>query len=501
VIHAHLGEHRAAVADLSEAVRRDDSLAPAYHERGLAYASQGEYDRALADCDRVLALEPGRAQAYLNRSIVHHYRGATEQALADYARALQIDPRCAMAGWDPSLAESARSQTTQQLADYLDGLRPEPPVAEIPPPSEFSIVVVPPEAAAPAAHSRAGATPAALPAGVRPQVAAALNGKSKPRRREAVAKARPADETPPSGFDLAATVEQPSALALLPEKGEESPPVARPDPGGEEPGSNFEPEPAADDVWNILTEKAGPDPSETAPSPPPARKEGPARGPAKVKRGLVSWEPLTCPNCLRETVPAEGLPGGRVRCSHCKSVFPRETQVKSPANIRPPAERRGREPNPLKRWRRPLMLGGSLTACLVLLVAGFRSNLFARSDRVAVHPAQGRAEWEGRPIPNATIFLHPVWVKEPAFPRPRATVKEDGTFVLGTYAKDDGAPAGEYRMTIQWFSRRDRKDDGRFLDNALPAKYARAETSDLTVRIQPDKNEIPALRLTRGAKR
>jgi hypothetical protein len=288
------------------------------------------------------------------------------------------------------------------------------------------------------------------------------------------------------------TVEKPDALAL-PEKEEERSPVGRPAAEREEPSSNFEPGPEADAVWKTEPEKVVPDPPEAG------RPDRPARKPVKPKRDLVSWEPLTCPNCLRDTVPAESLPGGRVRCCHCKSVFPREKHAASPANIRPPAKK-GREANPLERWK-PLLIGGGVAALLLLLVLGVRSKLFARSDRVIVYPAQGRAEWDGKPIPNATIFLHPVRVKEPAFPRPRATVREDGTFVLGTYAREDGAPAGEYKVTVQWFSRRDRKDDGRFPDNVLPARYARAETSDLTVRIQADRNEIPALRLTRGAKR
>jgi hypothetical protein len=44
-------------------------------------------------------------------------------------------------------------------------------------------------------------------------------------------------------------------------------------------------------------------------------------------------------------------------------------------------------------------------------------------------------------------------------------------------------------------------DTGRLPENVLPAKYARAETSDLTVRIQAEKNEIPALQLGRVAKK
>src|SRR5262249_31591074 len=83
----------------------------------------------------------------------------------------------------------------------------------------------------------------------------------------------------------------------------------------------------------------------------------------------------------------------------------------------------------------------------------------------------------------------------------RALADCNQVIALGTYGKEDGAPPGEYRVTVQWFSRRDRKDARRLPDNVLPAKHARAETSDLAMRIQAEKNELPALRLTRGAKR
>jgi hypothetical protein len=133
-----------------------------------------------------------------------------------------------------------------------------------------------------------------------------------------------------------------------------------------------------------------------------------------------------------------------------------------------------------------------------LLVLGvFRGQLFGDSSRIRVYPAQGTARFEGNPIPSATIFLHPIGVKTPAFPRPRAVVAEDGTFVLGTYRKDDGAPEGDYKVTVQWFN----KGEGRTGPaNALPAKYASPDTSGLTVRIQKGKNQIEPIQLNRLGK-
>jgi hypothetical protein len=127
-----------------------------------------------------------------------------------------------------------------------------------------------------------------------------------------------------------------------------------------------------------------------------------------------------------------------------------------------------------------------------------RSGLFGDPARARVYPAQGKAVCEGKPLANAAIFLHPVRAQSLDVPRPRAVVREDGTFVLGTYRPDDGAPAGEYRVTVQWL----RKADGRAAPaNMLPARYAAPESSGLTVRIQEGDNQLPPIQLTRRGTR
>jgi hypothetical protein len=130
----------------------------------------------------------------------------------------------------------------------------------------------------------------------------------------------------------------------------------------------------------------------------------------------------------------------------------------------------------------------------LLFFVVFRSSLFGSSDQIHVYPAQGKVVWEGKPLAKASIFLHPVEAKSLHVPRPRAVAREDGTFVLGTYRQDDGAPAGEYRVTVQWFN----KANGRAVPaNGLPARYAAPQSSGLTVRIQEGANQLPPLQLTR----
>jgi hypothetical protein len=163
-----------------------------------------------------------------------------------------------------------------------------------------------------------------------------------------------------------------------------------------------------------------------------------------------------------------------------------------------PARKKAGKARPRAPWGRRLPVAGGVVAAVLLSLVVLGSNLFGSSDRVRVHPARGTAMWEGKPLANASIFLHPVDAKSPNAPRPRAVVQEDGTFAVGTYRKDDGAPAGEYRVTVQWFN----KTRGQGMPaNVLPRHYAAPDTSGLTVRIQEGDNQLPPLQLSRrGAK-
>ena len=133
----------------------------------------------------------------------------------------------------------------------------------------------------------------------------------------------------------------------------------------------------------------------------------------------------------------------------------------------------------------------SLFCGLVLFTTGC-----GQSDQLPVHPARGQVLLEGKPIPHAIVVFHPVKAPEKSQPQPRALVQDDGTFVLETYGTKDGAPEGEYAVTIEWWLSEKRSDDAP-PSNRLPARYARAETSGLRARIEAGENQIPTIRLSR----
>lgn len=86
----------------------------------------------------------------------------------------------------------------------------------------------------------------------------------------------------------------------------------------------------------------------------------------------------------------------------------------------------------------------------VLAVAGCGEKY----PRLAVVPAEGKLLYKGKPAVGAQVILTPVNDDSPDAVRPRGRVGKDGVYKLSTYpqpnGEPDGAPPGEYRVSIRW---------------------------------------------------
>lgn len=122
----------------------------------------------------------------------------------------------------------------------------------------------------------------------------------------------------------------------------------------------------------------------------------------------------------------------------------------------------------------------------IVLVVGVCTLSGGRS--CVVHPATGIARAGQTPLVGARIRLHPRGMTLPDDATPSATVQDDGTFAFTTFEKGDGAPAGDYVATVQWFRV---AKDGSVGGNALPPRYGSPTTSPLTVTIREGTNELP----------
>jgi hypothetical protein len=119
----------------------------------------------------------------------------------------------------------------------------------------------------------------------------------------------------------------------------------------------------------------------------------------------------------------------------------------------------------------------------------------AKSDRATVFPAKGSITFKGEPTHGAMVGLHPKSPLPAGVPSPRANVGKDGTFAVSTYDSGDGAPEGEYVLTVVWYKLIKNGADVKTGPNVIPIKYSNPNTSDLVVKIAAGENSIPALTL------
>jgi len=112
-----------------------------------------------------------------------------------------------------------------------------------------------------------------------------------------------------------------------------------------------------------------------------------------------------------------------------------------------------------------------------------------------VYPARGTVTYKGQPVANAEIAFFPQDDSMPETIRPRAKTTEDGEFVVWTYQQGDGAPAGNYKVTVVHHNIVEVRDVLVTRPNDLPPKYARLQTTDLVAEIGEGETELPPFEL------
>jgi hypothetical protein len=114
------------------------------------------------------------------------------------------------------------------------------------------------------------------------------------------------------------------------------------------------------------------------------------------------------------------------------------------------------------------------------------------SQRLTVVPVAGKLLIGGKPAARANVVLHSIDPSVVA--RPVAFTEPDGSFRLMTYEVDDGAPVGNYVVTIFW------RDESIPFDGCtgpdlvkhdrLQGAYFDRTKSSLRATIHPGPNEI-----------
>jgi len=150
------------------------------------------------------------------------------------------------------------------------------------------------------------------------------------------------------------------------------------------------------------------------------------------------------------------------------------------------------------------MLGSAISirrlrsiALLALLLPTAGCGSSQNRDRVPVFPTKGSVKLEGTSPKGALIVLHPKNGKHSSDGytlRPHGTIRGDGTFELTSYETNDGAPVGEYAVTLELRKVIKFPNGGAGPGpNLVPKKYTKPDTSPLLVQIQSGPNDLPPL--------
>jgi len=147
--------------------------------------------------------------------------------------------------------------------------------------------------------------------------------------------------------------------------------------------------------------------------------------------------------------------------------------------------------------RRQLLQVAFLAASVVAVTGCSKGR---DSNQLPVFPVTGHLSVNGQAPSGAFVVLHPKngtgTAPNGEVVHPRAVVKPDGSFAIGTYGADDGAPSGEYSVTVEW-RKIVRSSDGSPVlgPNVVPVKYARPQSSPVSIKIAETSNELDPITL------
>ncbi len=116
------------------------------------------------------------------------------------------------------------------------------------------------------------------------------------------------------------------------------------------------------------------------------------------------------------------------------------------------------------------------TAPLLFLMAGCSQEDWGTLE--------GTVQMNGSPLGPGTIMLKPV---EGDRPGAMGTFGEDGVYSVMSAGRKEGAPAGEYRMTIHGGEGLGEGGSSQPM-SSIPPRYGQADLSNLTVKIEPGEN-------------
>jgi hypothetical protein len=127
---------------------------------------------------------------------------------------------------------------------------------------------------------------------------------------------------------------------------------------------------------------------------------------------------------------------------------------------------------------------------LLTAILGAVLGCGGKSDRIAVHPVRSKVVFSAPEAASAMVVFHPVGNADPKAPRSFATLEKDGSFELSTFDTRDGAPVGDYAVTLTWELPAKGGDDDSGPDLLRNTVYSNPARTPLKATIKPGRNEL-----------
>jgi len=150
----------------------------------------------------------------------------------------------------------------------------------------------------------------------------------------------------------------------------------------------------------------------------------------------------------------------------------------------------------VKSWKRQQMhtMALAIASGMFLVVAG--NGCAKKIPVLPVYKVSGQVLVNNEPAIGAMVILNPVAGALPQNIVPSATTNKEGKFKINGYGTGDGAPAGEYVVTVSWFKLIDAPSGLVPGPNVIPAQYSNPKTSPVKVEVQKGKaTEIPTIEI------
>lgn len=123
-------------------------------------------------------------------------------------------------------------------------------------------------------------------------------------------------------------------------------------------------------------------------------------------------------------------------------------------------------------------------------------------EMIPVVPVHGSVLVKGEPATGAIVMFHKLPLDAGRFDiiRSRGVVQADGTFQLTTYNTHDGAPEGEYAVTLYWPGNRKGPPDPNDENTDLPPdkfrlKYNDPRSSKIKATVKMPESQLEAFEL------